>query len=102
MARGFYTHGFSWKNRAIRRAAVIAYWVLLLLAIAGWFRLRKSQPAMAAVLLLMVVFVTLLHVPLTMNTRLRSPLFDPMLVSLAGGGWLSLIARVRGNSLSRL
>lgn len=78
-----------------RWIGVTEYWIILLLAIAGWLRLYKLQPAIAVVLLLFLVFVSLLHVPLTMNTRLRSPLFDPMLVSLASGGWLSLTARLR-------
>jgi hypothetical protein len=69
----------------------------LLLGIAGWLRLYKLQPAIAVVLLALAIFVTVLHIPLTMNTRLRSPLFDPMLVSLAGGGYLSLATRFRSH-----
>jgi len=62
------------------------YYVILALAVAGWLRLRISRPEVAYALLFYAVVVTALHLPLTMNTRLRSPLFDPLLASLAGCG----------------
>jgi hypothetical protein len=86
---------FSTRNRILRRTGVVAYWVVLLLAIAGWLRLRKIHPAASRMLLFYAIVLTVMQLPLTMNTRLRSPLFDPVLVSLAGGGWLSLTDRFR-------
>jgi Dolichyl-phosphate-mannose-protein mannosyltransferase len=81
---------FSTRNRILRRTGVLAYWVVLLLALAGWLRLRKIHPRASRMLLFYAIVLTVMQLPLTMNTRLRSPLFDPVLVSLAGGGWLSL------------
>ena len=81
---------FSMRNRILRRTGVVAYWVVLLLALAGWLRLRKIHPSASRMLLFYAIVLTVMQLPLTMNTRLRSPLFDPVLVSLAGGGWLSL------------
>ncbi len=92
------THSFSWRNRLIRRMGVGAYYVILTLAVAGWFRLRISRPEVAYALLFYAVIVTALHVPLTMNTRLRSPLFDPMLASLAGCGSVPLTSYPRVKS----
>jgi hypothetical protein len=89
------TQSFSWRNRLIRRVGVAVYYVILALAVAGWLRLRISRPEVAYALLLYAVVVTALHVPLTMNTRLRAPLFDPMLASLAGCGALSLTSYPR-------
>src|SRR6202171_1012087 len=93
------THSFSWRNRLIRWTGVAGYYVILLLAVVGWFRLRISRPEVAYALLFYAVIVTALHVPLTMNTRLRSPLFDPTLASLAGCGSLSLTSYSRVKSL---
>jgi hypothetical protein len=84
------TQSFSWRNRLIRASGVAVYYVIVALAIAGWLRIRVLHPEVAYALLLYAVVVTALHIPLTMNTRLRSPLFDPMLASLAGCGLLSL------------
>ena len=92
------TQSFSWRNRLIRRVGVAAYYVILALALAGWFRLRISRPEVAYALLFYAVIVTALHVPLTMNTRLRAPLFDPMLASLAGCGALPLTSCARVKS----
>lgn len=43
---------------------------------------------MAGALLFYTVFLTAIHLPLTANTRLRSPLFDPLFASLAAGGFV--------------
>ncbi len=85
----FWTQSFSWRNRLLRWAGVGFYWLILVLAIRGWFRLLRRNPTIAQVLLFYAIFVTVLHIPLVMNTRLRSPLLDPLLVALAGGAWLS-------------
>jgi hypothetical protein len=74
--------------RLIRRTAVVIYWLFLAGAIAGWEGLRRSHPAVAWALLGYALALTLVHVPLTMNTRLRAPLFDPLIATLAGC-WLA-------------
>ena len=91
----FHLSMVSPRYRVVRRTGVAAYWVVLLLAIAGWFHLRSLQPNAARMFFFYAIVLTAMHLPLTMNTRLRSPLFDPVLVSLAGGGWLSLSDRFR-------
>ncbi len=92
------TQSFSWRNRFIRRLGVAVYYVILALAVAGWLRLRILRPEVAYALLFYAVVVTALHLPLTMNTRLRSPLFDPLLASLAGCGAQPLISYSRVKS----
>lgn len=82
----FQLRTFSPMNRVLRRVGVAAYWLVLALAIAGWFRLRALKPDMARVLLFSAIVVTVIHLPLTMNARLRSSLFDPLLATLAAGG----------------
>lgn len=88
------THSFSVRNRLLRGAGVGVYWIILVLAVIGWLGLRRSHHETAQVLLLYALAVTAMHLPLTMNTRLRSPLFDPLLAALGGGGMLSLWAWV--------
>jgi hypothetical protein len=84
------TQSFSLRNRMIRGAGVVVYWMILLLAVSGWLALRRSHRAVAHVLLFYAAALTVMHLPLTMNTRLRSPLLDPLLAVLAAGGWLVL------------
>ena len=86
-----FTQRLSWRNRALRATGVAAYWAVLLLGIAGWLRLRRTHRGIADALLFYALVLTALHLPLTMNTRLRSPLFDPLLASLAGGACAPLL-----------
>ena len=85
------TKSFPLTERLVRFGGVVCYWVVLGLAIIGWFRLRKMRPSLASVLLIYAGGYTLLHLPLTMNTRLRIPLLEPLLAILAGAGWTSLM-----------
>jgi len=71
-------------QRKLRAVGVLSYWAVLSVAIAGWLRLRKFAPRIAHLLLLYCVLATVLHLPFTMNTRLRVPLIDPLLCVLAG------------------
>jgi len=71
-------------QRKLRAVGVLAYWALLAVAMLGWLRLRKSTPRIAYLLLLYCALATALHLPFTMNTRLRVPLIDPLLCVLAG------------------
>jgi len=77
------TNSFHDTQRKLRAAGVLLYWAILVAAILGWFRLRKSSPRIAHLLLLYCVLATLLHLPFTMNTRLRVPLIDPALCTLS-------------------
>jgi len=79
------TASFSRGQRLIRGIGVLCYWAILVGALFGWFRLRRSAPRTANLLLLYCVLVTILHLPFTMNTRLRVPLVDPLVCILAGG-----------------
>jgi cytochrome c biogenesis protein CcdA len=79
----------------MRFAGVLAYWGALLMAILGWRALRQTHARIAAVLLWYAAGFTLLHLPLVMNTRLRIPLLEPLLVMLAGAGWCSVVERWR-------
>jgi 4-amino-4-deoxy-L-arabinose transferase-like glycosyltransferase len=77
------TGSFSGSQRKLRAAGVVIYWAILTAAIIGWFRLRKVSHRIASLFLLYCLFATILHLPFTMNTRLRSPLIDPLLCVLA-------------------
>ena len=77
------TASFSVSQRILRASGVFLYWCLLAAAIFGWLRLKKSAPRIANLFLLYALFSTILHLPFTMNTRLRSPLIEPLLCVLA-------------------
>lgn len=83
------TSSLSDWQRKFRAVGVLAYWAVLVAAILGWLRLRKSTPHIAHLLLLYCALATVLHLPFTMNTRLRAPLIDPLLCVLAGIGLAS-------------
>lgn len=87
------------RGQLLRRLGVAFYWGLLGAACVGWWVLRKRQPWMAAVFLAYAVAMTALHLPLTMNTRLRVPLFEPLLAAAAGGVCL-VFAQARKRSSS--
>lgn len=72
-------------QQLIRATGVFFYWLVLAGALFGWFLLRKAVPRTAHLLLFYCVLATMLHLPVTMNTRLRVPLVDPLLCILAGG-----------------
>ena len=78
------TASFSRGQRLIRAIGVLLYWAILAAALYGWFHLRRTGPRTANLLLLYSVLATMLHLPFTMNTRLRVPLVDPLLCILAG------------------
>lgn len=78
--------------RVARAGGVAVYWVLLALALAGWFQLRTRSPGIAQLFLFYGVLVTILHAPFNMNTRLRVPMIDPLLPVLASAGWLVFVA----------
>jgi hypothetical protein len=63
------------------------------MSLCGWWVLRKNNLRVALALQVYAVGFTLLHLPLVMNTRLRIPLLEPLVVVLAGAGWCWLAAR---------
>ena len=73
------------SQKLIRAIGVLFYWATLAGALLGWFRLRRAAPRTAHLLLFYCVLATILHLPFTMNTRLRVPLVDPLLCVLTGG-----------------
>ncbi|HTZ99641.1 MAG TPA: glycosyltransferase family 39 protein [Candidatus Aquilonibacter sp.] len=85
------TAAFPVRERMIRVGGVVAYWVVLVLGVCGWLALRRTHRSLAYVLLVYAAGLTMLHLPLVMNTRLRIPLMDPLLVMLAGPGWAWLV-----------
>jgi len=91
----FSTQALPLRLRLLRGAGVLVYWLLLLLAVRGWFRLREGYEEIARVLSVYAVAFTALHLPFVMNTRLRVPLMDPLLAILASGGWLAWKSRQR-------
>jgi len=91
----FSTESFRWIVRVARSTGVLFYWALLVLGIAGWFRLRASKPHLAHIILFYAILVTILHVPFNMNTRLRMPFIDPWLAVLAAAGLLAAARRTR-------
>jgi 4-amino-4-deoxy-L-arabinose transferase-like glycosyltransferase len=79
------TSSFPRSQRILRAAGVFFYWGTLAVAILGWLRLRTATPRIANLLWLYCVAATVLHLPFTMNTRLRVPLIDPIICILVGG-----------------
>jgi len=77
------TSTFSLKIRILRWSGVVVYLIFLTLAVAGWFYLRRTNSSVAWLILGCAVVITTLHLPVTMNTRLRVPFFDPLIASLA-------------------
>ena len=72
-------------NRFLHSSAVLFYWLLLVMACIGWRRLKETHPQIAIALLGYVVLMTVLHTPFGMDTRIRAPLIDPLIATLAGG-----------------
>jgi hypothetical protein len=71
--------GVPRRGQIVRRSAVLFYWVLLSAAVFALWRLWRRMPY---ILLYIGVFVVL-HLPFTMSTRVRVPLFDPLICALA-------------------
>ncbi len=79
-----WTAGFPLRVRMMRGAAVVVYWLLLALAVAGWFRLKGKNSHLARIFLFYAVLVTAMHLPFVMSTRLRMPFIDALLAVLVG------------------
>jgi hypothetical protein len=77
-------------QRSIRMLGVLAYLVVLGFAFRGIVHLCKTQPKVASLFILYAVGFTILHLPFVMNTRLRIPLMEPLIIILAGVGSASL------------
>lgn len=101
-AQLFSTQGLTRAVRAGRALAVLAYWLLLVLAVAGGWALWRRNQKIAGLLGTYVVLLTLMHVAFVMNTRYRAPLMDPLLVTLAGGGLLGVCGLWRGRGQQAL
>lgn len=98
-----WTGSFPVRQRVARAAGVFAYWAILAMALLGWSQLRARNVQLARTFLLYALFVTAMHVPFVMNTRLRMPLIDPLLAALAGLGALTLVSNVTagtGNNIA--
>jgi len=85
------TGSLPFEDRLIRAGGVVAYWIVLALAIAGGRSLREAQPGLANMLLIYAIGLTVLHLPLYMNTRLRIPLMEPLVVILSGAGLVRVL-----------
>jgi hypothetical protein len=68
-----------------RACGVLIYWGFLLLTLRGWWFLRQKNKSIADLILFGLIVVTIAHLPFAMNTRIRIPLFDPLLAILAAG-----------------
>jgi len=95
------TGSFGWTDRIIRFGGVLSYWVVLAFAVGGWFALRAERPDLASMFLTYAIGITILHLPLVMNTRLRIPLVDPLLVILCGARWAKFTAAFQRSGPSR-
>jgi 4-amino-4-deoxy-L-arabinose transferase-like glycosyltransferase len=89
-----WTGSFPVRLRLERAAGVVTYWAVLSLALVGWFQLRARNAQLARTLVLYAIFVTAMHLPFVMNTRLRMPFLDPLLAVLASLGALALASSV--------
>jgi 4-amino-4-deoxy-L-arabinose transferase-like glycosyltransferase len=91
------TGSLSVRGRLVRRAGVAVYLIALVLAVIGWLRLRDSKPVLARSLILYALLLTIFHLPLTMNTRLRVPLFEPLICTLAACAGVQAVRRLAAN-----
>jgi len=89
----FWTRSFPSVQRTLRAMGVFAYWIILALAVIGWFSLRNEKPALARVFLLYVLLVTVMHLPFNMSTRYRIPLMDPLLIVFGAGTMAVMVDR---------
>jgi hypothetical protein len=72
----------SRRGQIVRRAGVLFYWIVLCAAGFALFRLWRRMPY----ILFFIGVVIILHLPLTMSTRVRVPLLDPLICALASCG----------------
>jgi 4-amino-4-deoxy-L-arabinose transferase-like glycosyltransferase len=79
------------RDRVVRVGGVLSYLLVLAFGLVGLRELHKIQPELATTFCVFAAGLTLLHLPMVMNTRLRIPLMDPLLVVLAGAGWTRLM-----------
>ncbi len=91
----FETSSFRPAQRMQRAGAVFTYWLVLALAFPGCLKLFSSSKSQASAIVFYAAFVTAAHLPFVMNTRLRIPFFDPLLVVLAAGGFGMLVNQRR-------
>jgi Dolichyl-phosphate-mannose-protein mannosyltransferase len=94
----FRTQSLSRSKRLVRELGVLAYWLLLLAAILGWLELKSQNSNAARLFLSYAVIVTVMHLPFVMNTRIRTPLIEPMLAIFAGLAFTTITAPRRINS----
>jgi 4-amino-4-deoxy-L-arabinose transferase-like glycosyltransferase len=87
------TKSLPLRERMLRSVGVIFYWVVLAFAVGGLYHLGKIRPELASLFVVYVAGFTLFHLPFVMNTRLRIPLMEPLIIVLAGAGWSRLIGR---------
>ncbi|MGA7226437.1 MAG: glycosyltransferase family 39 protein [Candidatus Acidiferrales bacterium] len=80
----FRTQALSRFKRFVRVLGILVYWFLLVVAVAGWCKLKSRNPDAALLFAAYAVVVTAMHLPFVMNTRIRSPLVEPALAILAG------------------
>ena len=71
--------GVPRRGQIVRRAAVLFYWAVLCAAGFALWRLTRRIPY----ILFYIGVVIIMHLPLTMSTRVRVPLFDPLIAALA-------------------
>lgn len=87
------TTSFSRGQRYLRSAGVVVYWMVLALSVFGWRHLLRRNRQVAWFLCFFAAVVSVAHLPFVMNTRLRIPFLDPLLVVLAGGALASWFQR---------
>jgi 4-amino-4-deoxy-L-arabinose transferase-like glycosyltransferase len=83
------TRSLPLTQRGVRFLGVLAYLVVLAFALGGIVQLHKARSRLASLFMFYAVGFTLLHLPFVMNTRLRIPLMEPLIIVLAGVGWSS-------------
>lgn len=91
----FETSSFHPAQRMLRAGAVFVYWLVLAFAFRGCLKLFSLFKSQASAIVFYAAFVTAAHLPFVMNTRLRIPFLDPLLVVLAAGGFGMLADQCR-------
>lgn len=80
----FETREMQLRQRSVRLAGVLAYWLFLAIGLWGWRKCRQENPNVARLFVIYAAVITCLHLPFVMSTRIRIPFVEPAVAILAG------------------
>jgi 4-amino-4-deoxy-L-arabinose transferase-like glycosyltransferase len=91
---------FSYRVRFLRISGVVFYWFSLGVAAIGLRKLFRTDPSLATTFVIYFSIATCVHLFFAMNTRLRVPLFDPLICILMSFPFLGDLLRSNAERIS--